>query len=87
MGRREPSRAGRRRRKRRPVSLTALIERIDRQEDVWIVVVRCPYCHEQHQHGGGSGPTPCFGHRLSHCQGFEGGGYLLLLPADDEAIP
>lgn len=34
---------------------------------VWVLVVVCPYCHQLHHHGGGSGAEPEFGHRVPHC--------------------
>lgn len=31
-------------------------------------VLDCPYCHRQHNHGGGSSDTPTLlGHRVVHC--------------------
>lgn len=31
-------------------------------------VLDCPYCHRQHNHGGGSDDTPSLlGHRVVHC--------------------
>ena len=31
-------------------------------------VLDCPYCHREHNHGGGNGETPALlGHRVVHC--------------------
>ena len=49
----------------------------------WLWVVRdCPYCHQEHTHGGGKtdgDPRDLLGHRVSHCTTGPGvgGGYVL----------
>jgi hypothetical protein len=32
-----------------------------------LTVLKCPFCKKRHTHGGGSGPHPDAGPRLSHC--------------------
>jgi hypothetical protein len=39
----------------------------DRDGEVWILEIRCPYCRQLHQHGGGSGSEPFGGYRGPHC--------------------
>lgn len=54
---------------------------IERNEDseYWALYIRCPYCGDLHQHGGGdlAGP-PDLGHRLSHCVFAKSRGYELV---------
>jgi hypothetical protein len=33
----------------------------------WELMVKCPYCGQQHTHGGGNGEKPDGGHRNAHC--------------------
>ncbi len=33
----------------------------------WLLTVACPYCRQQHHHGGGRGDQPFAGHRIEHC--------------------
>jgi hypothetical protein len=32
-----------------------------------LTVLKCPWCRKRHSHGGGTGPDPDTGPRLSHC--------------------
>lgn len=32
-----------------------------------LIISRCPFCRRKHWHGAGIGPTPVYGHRVSHC--------------------
>jgi len=43
------------------------------KENNYLVVFECPYCHQQHRHGGGetTDPFSANGHRMSHCSGGE----------------
>src|SRR5262245_40090053 len=44
---------------------------LKRGEDVWLwVIERCPFCGEEHVHGGGSldgNPRRLLGYRVAHC--------------------
>lgn len=45
-----------------------------------LTVERCPLCGKRHVHGGGDGPSPTLGHRVSHCAGDDvaAGDYFLV---------
>jgi len=48
----------------------------------WSLIMECcPYCGEEHLHGGGKGEEPMYGHRVSHCinpsKGYEKGYELI----------
>lgn len=41
-----------------------------KQGDPITLIVDCPYCGKQHQHGGGSDSTQTtYGNRMAHCIG------------------
>lgn len=40
-----------------------------------VLIVQCPYCDQEHHHGGYQGETE-HGHRAEHCGGGRGG-YLI----------
>jgi len=42
---------------------------IRRQDGVWHLYVTCPFCGQEHHHGGGDGPRPIYGGRAAHCTG------------------
>lgn len=51
-----------------PLEAATLVH--DRHQHVWLLKVRCPYCHKQHTHGGGAGQQPdpdLLGLRTAHC--------------------
>lgn len=35
----------------------------------WKLSIICPYCGEEHNHGGGDGQYPNYGYRTAHCTG------------------
>ena len=37
------------------------------RDGIWGLSYRCPHCQKVHRHGGGNGPAPDLGHRVSHC--------------------
>lgn len=45
-----------------------------RQKGGLLIIARCPFCGKRHVHGAGGG----YGHRVSHCIGFETPGYVLV---------
>lgn len=51
------------------------------------VVIRCPYCGDEHLHGAGSRPGRASGHRVSHCcsplHPFDAG-YDIRVPLEEE---
>lgn len=39
----------------------------ERRPSCWLLYIICPHCGDLHSHGGGTGPEPDYGNRLSHC--------------------
>jgi len=37
------------------------------ESSCWKIKAKCPLCSKISTHGGGNGPAPDFGYRLSHC--------------------
>ena len=46
----------------------------------WDLLITCPHCDDLHRHGGGNGPVPRLGHRVSHCIRRVCGGDYVLIP-------
>ena len=40
---------------------------LTRKGKQWKMVVRCPYCHKLHKHGGGTEEIPLLGTRSADC--------------------
>lgn len=60
-----------------PSNAKATVVRLTlRRTGGWGIRATCPWCGKAHSHGGGTGPLPYFGSRLSDC---DTGGCVYLL--------
>jgi hypothetical protein len=51
-----------------------------RGKECWLLRFSCVWCGRTHTHGGGDGPEPDAGHRVSHCTDpWSPGGYELVV--------
>lgn len=53
-------------------------EAILRDDGIWDLIVKCPYCGDKHYHGGGRGIEPLYGGRESHCFPSSRGSYEIV---------
>lgn len=56
---------------------TMYVEATKAKDGVWDLKGECPYCHKNHQHGGGRDREPFLGSRLAHCESLNNGSYML----------